>query len=124
MANAFVVQALAMLLVNANLKLKQETRVLKDMRNRVNRINNFENANFEKTVDAGLGQIEDIEVIKRNRKFAKLPEGLKQLAKLRLSYKEATLEELGNMLEPKLSRAGVSHRFKKIKEIANELRNK
>ena len=102
----------------------EETRVLKDMRNRVNRINNFENANFEKTVDAGLGQIEDIEVIKRNRKFAKLPEGLKQLAKLRLSYKEATLEELGNMLEPKLSRAGVSHRFKKIKEIANELRNK
>ena len=102
----------------------EETRVIKDMRNRINRLNNFEYANFDKTVDAGLGQIEDIEVIKRNRKFSKLPEGLKQLAKLRLSYKEATLEELGNMLEPKLSRAGVSHRFKKIKEIANELRNK
>lgn len=102
----------------------EETRVIKDMRNRVNRLNNFENANFDKTIDAGLGQIADIELIKQNRKFSKLPEGLKQLAKLRLSYKEATLEELGNMLEPKLSRAGVSHRFKKIKEIANELRNK
>lgn len=102
----------------------EETRVIKDMRNRVNRINNFENANFDKTIDAGLEQIADIEIIKSNRKFSKLPEGLKQLAKLRLSYKEATLEELGNMLEPKLSRAGVSHRFKKIKEIANELRNK
>lgn len=102
----------------------EETRVIKDMRNRVNRLNNFENANFDKTIDAGLEQISDIEIIKQNRKFSKLPEGLKQLAKLRLSYKEATLEELGNMLEPKLSRAGVSHRFKKIKEIANELRNK
>ena len=102
----------------------EETRVIKDMRNSVNRINNFENANFDKTIDAGLEQIADIEIIKGNRKFSKLPEGLKQLAKLRLSYKEATLEELGNMLEPKLSRAGVSHRFKKIREIANELRNK
>ena len=102
----------------------EETRVIKDMRNRVNRLNNFENANFDKTIDAGLGQIADIEIIKSNRKFSKLPENLKQLAKLRLSYKEATLEELGNMLEPKLSRAGVSHRFKKIREIANELRNK
>lgn len=102
----------------------EETRVMKDMRNRVNRLNNFENANFDKTIDAGLGQIADIEIIKQNRKFSKLPEGLKQLAKLRLSYKEATLEELGNMLEPKLSRAGVSHRFKKLREIANELRNK
>ena len=102
----------------------EETRVIKDMRNRINRLNNFENANFEKTVDAGLGQIDDIDVIKKNRKFEKLPDGLKQLARLRMSYKDATLEELGNMLEPKLSRAGVSHRFKKIKEIANELRKK
>ena len=102
----------------------EETRVIKDMRNRINRLNNFENANFDKTIDAGLSQIEDIEEIKRHRKFEKLPDGLKQLGKLRLAYREATLEELGNMLEPKLSRAGVSHRFKKIKEIANELRNK
>ena len=69
-------------------------------------------------------QLEDIAVIKKNRKFEKLPDGLKQLARLRLSYKEATLEELGSMLEPKLSRAGVSHRFKKMKQIADELRKK
>lgn len=102
----------------------EETRVIKEMRNKINRLNNFENANFDKTVDASLTQLEDIAVIKKNRKFEKMPEGLKQLAKLRLSYKEATLEELGNMLEPKMSRAGVSHRFKKIKQIADELRNK
>ena len=115
---------LALIGSNKGMLAFEETRVLKDMRNRVNRLSNFENANFDKTVDAGLSQIEDIEVIKRHRKFEKMPDGLKQLAKLRLAYREATLEELGNMLEPKLSRAGVSHRFKKIKEIANELRNK
>lgn len=102
----------------------EETRVVKEMRNKINRLNNFENANFDKTVDASLTQLEDISVIKRNRKFERMPEPLKQLARLRLSYKEATLEELGNMLEPKLSRAGVSHRFKKIKQIADELRKK
>lgn len=102
----------------------EETRVIKDMRNQINRINNFENANFDKTLDASLMQIEDINLIKKNRYFQKMPEPLKELARLRLSYKEATLEELGNMLEPKLSRAGVSHRFKKIKEIADGFRNK
>ena len=102
----------------------EETRVMKEMRNKINRLNNFENANFDKTLDASLTQLEDIAVIKKNRKFEKMPDSLKQLARLRLSYKEATLEELGNMLEPKLSRAGVSHRFKKIKQIADELREK
>jgi len=101
----------------------EETRVIKDMRNKINRLNNFENANFDKTLDASLTQLEDISVIKKKRKFEKLPDPLKQLARLRMSYKEATLEELGNMLEPKLSRAGVSHRFKKIKQIADDLRN-
>ncbi len=100
----------------------EETRVIKEVRNNINRVSNFENANFDKTVDASLGQIEDIQLIKKNRKFAKLPEHLKELAKLRLSYKEATFEELGNMIEPHISRAGVSHRFKKIHEIAEELR--
>lgn len=100
----------------------EETRVIKEMRNRVNRISNFENANYDKTLDAGLNQIADIELIKKKRKFEKLPDSLKDLARLRLAYREATLEELGKMLEPNLSRAGVSHRFKKIREIANELR--
>lgn len=115
---------LALIGSNKGMLAFEETRVLKDMRNRVNRLNNFENANFDKTIDAGLSQIADIEVIKHHRKFEKLPDGLKQLAKLRFAYREATLEELGNMLEPKLSRAGVSHRFKKIRAIADELRNK
>lgn len=101
----------------------EETRVIKEMRNKINRLNNFENANFDKTLDASLTQLEDIAIIKKYRKFEKMSIPLKELARLRVSYKEATFEELGNMLEPKLSRAGVSHRFKKIKQIADELRD-
>lgn len=100
----------------------EETRVIKEVRNNINRISNFENANFDKTLDASLIQIEDIKLIRKNRKFAKLPENLKETARLRLNYKEATLEEIGNMLNPPISRAGVNHRFKKIHEIAESLR--
>lgn len=100
----------------------EETRVIKEMRNNINRLNNFENANFDKTVDASLAQLDDITVIRKNRKFESLPEHLKKLARLRVSYKEATLEELGNMLDPKLSRAGVSHRFKRLHQIAEDIR--
>ncbi len=100
----------------------EETRVIKEVRNNINRVSNFENANFDKTVDASLSQIEDIQLIKKCRKFAKLPDHLKEIAKLRMSYKEATFEELSNMVEPHISRAGISHRFKKLHEIAEELR--
>ncbi|MBR6252878.1 MAG: DNA-binding protein WhiA [Clostridia bacterium] len=100
----------------------EETRVIKEVRNNINRKSNFENANFDKTLEASLEQIEDIKVIRKSRKFAKLPENLKETARLRLNYKEATLEEIGNMLNPPISRAGVNHRFKKIHEIAESLR--
>ena len=56
----------------------EETRVIKEVRNNVNRVSNFENANFDKTVDASLEEIEDIMLIKKYRKFAKLPEHLKE----------------------------------------------
>ena len=102
----------------------EQIRVIKDVKNRVNRINNFENANLEKTIDTALLQIEDIMLIKRNRKFQKMPQPLKEIAVLRLENRNDTYTELGEKLTPPLSRAGVSHRFKKIKEIADELRDK
>lgn len=102
----------------------EQVRVIKEVKNRVNRLNNFENANLEKTIDTALTQIEDIMVIRKNRKFQKLPEPLKEIALLRLEYRDDTYTQLGEKLNPPLSRAGVSHRFKKIKEIADELRRK
>lgn len=102
----------------------EQVRVIKDVKNRVNRLNNFENANLEKTIDTALLQIEDIMLIKKFRKFQKMPQTLKDIATLRLEYRNDTYTELGEKLNPPLSRAGVSHRFKKIKEIADELRSK
>ena len=63
----------------------EETRVIKEVRNNINRVSNFENANFDKTVDASLGQLEDIMLIRKSRKFSKLPEHLKEVARLRMS---------------------------------------
>ena len=97
---------------------------MKEVKNQVNRLNNFENANLEKTIDTAILQIEDIMLIKKNRKFQKLPPPLKEIAMLRLENRNDTYTELGEKLNPPLSRAGVSHRFKKIKEIADELRKR
>jgi len=113
---------LAVIGANSGTLKFEETRVYKEMRNNVNRISNFENANFDKTINASLVELEDIKLIRYYRRFEKLPSHLKEVAKIRLSYKEATLEEIGNMLEPKLSRAGVSHRFKSIHKIAEDIK--
>ena len=61
-------------------------------------------------------------VLKEAKKFAKMSANLKQIANLRIKYPEASLDKIGSLLEPPLSRSGVSHRFKKIKELANEVR--
>ena len=100
----------------------EEIRVARDMRNNVNRIVNCETANLNKTINASLKQIEDIKFIKDKNKFKNLPKNLQELAELRLKNPEASLAELGNMLDIKTSKSGVNHRMKAISEIANELR--
>ena len=100
----------------------EEIRVVRDMRNNVNRIVNCETANLNKTINASLKQIEDIKFIKDKNKFKNLPKNLQELAELRLKNPEASLAELGNMLDIKTSKSGVNHRMKAISEIANELR--
>ena len=100
----------------------ENTRVLKDLRNQVNRLVNFETANLNKTVDAAVKQVEDIHLIKASIGLERLPSSLKSLAELRLAYPEATLKELGAMLTPPLEKSGVNHRFRKLKDIAANLR--
>lgn len=96
---------LAFLGANKGTITLEETRTVKEFRNNLNRLNNFENANYDKTIDAALLQIEDINLIKKNKRFSKLSKPLKEIANLRLEYTMESLEELGNMLEPKLSRS-------------------
>jgi cell division protein WhiA len=99
----------------------ENTRVAKDMRNRINRLVNFETANLNKTVEAALQQLHDIETIRATIGLERLPAGLRPLAELRLSHPEASLQELGAMLNPPLSKSGVNHRFRKIRQIVAKL---
>ena len=100
----------------------ETVRILKEMRNSVNRKVNCETANIKKTVNAAVKQIEDIELIRDKTGLEKLPDVLKETARLRLEYPEATLNELGGYFDPPVGKSGVNHRLKKLSAIAEELR--
>lgn len=100
----------------------ENVRILKEMRNTVNRKVNCETANINKTVSASVRQMEDIIYIRDNIGFDKLPDGLKDVALTRLKYPDATLKELGGLLENPIGKSGVNHRLRKLSEIAEKLR--
>jgi len=108
---------------NALLSL-QNTKIVKAMRNNVNRIVNCETANLSKTVNASVRQIENIKLIQDTIGISSLPENLQEIARIRLECEDMTLKELGEMLEPPIGKSGVNHRLRKIEEIANDLRDK
>ena len=100
----------------------ENVRIVKDMRNNVNRKVNCETANINKTVSAAVKQIEDIRFIQMSSAFDELPESLQEMAELRVRYPEATLAELGQLLDTPVGKSGVNHRLKKISLFADELR--
>ena len=100
----------------------ENVRILKDMRNTVNRKVNCETANIHKTVSAAVKQVEDITYIKNTVGLDELPEGLEEIAKIRLQYPEATLKELGDLLTVPLGKSGVNHRLRKLSNMAEKLR--
>lgn len=100
----------------------ENTRIFKDMRNRVNRKVNCEAANITKTVNASARQVEDIQYIRSVYGLEKLPEGLRQMAYVRLENPEAALGELGCLLDPPVGKSGVNHRLRKLSEFAKKLR--
>ena len=102
----------------------ENVRILKEMRNSVNRKVNCETANINKTVSASTKQTEDIRLIQEKIGLEKLPEGLQEIAELRLAYPDASLKELGDLLSEPLGKSGVNHRLRKLSEIAEDIRNK
>ncbi len=100
----------------------ENLRILKEVRNTVNRRVNCEAANITKTVEAAGKQIEDILLIKEKMGLSNLPVNLKQIAELRLENPEMPLKELGEELEPPVGKSGVNHRLRKLSEIAKTLR--
>lgn len=100
----------------------ENVRILKEMRNSVNRKVNCETANISKTVNAAVRQIQDIELIRDTMGLDSLPEHLYEIAQVRLEHPESPLKELGNYLDPPVGKSGVNHRLRKIAKIADDLR--
>ena len=103
----------------------EDVRIVKDMRNSVNRIVNCETANLNKTISAAMQQVENIRLIEREMGIDQLPPRLRQIAELRLKHPDMSLKELGEQLSGgKVSKSGVNHRLRKLNQIADKLRNK
>lgn len=102
----------------------ENVRILKEMRNSVNRQVNCETANINKTVNAAVKQAEDIRYIEAHMGLGRLPDNLQEIAKVRLQYPEVPLKELGTYLDPPVGKSGVNHRLRKICAIAEDLRNR
>lgn len=100
----------------------ENIRIVKEVRNSVNRQVNCETANIGKTVAAAKKQIDDINFIECNMGLRQLAKGLREIAELRLEYPDSSLQELGMMLNPPIGKSGVNHRLRKIGDIANQLR--
>ena len=118
---AHIVDLLNVMEAHVALMNLENVRIMKEMRNSVNRQVNCETANISKTVNAAVRQIEDIEYIRAKKGLESLPDNLKEIALLRLEYPDVSLKELGTYLAPPVGKSGVNHRLRRITEIAAEM---
>jgi cell division protein WhiA len=101
----------------------EDVRIVRDMRNSVNRLVNCETANLNKTIGAALRQVENIRFIDREVGLSILPERLREIAELRVKHQDVTLKELGEMVSgTPISKSGINHRLRKIDELAEKIR--
>ncbi|SFA98070.1 hypothetical protein SAMN05216249_10657 [Acetitomaculum ruminis DSM 5522] len=119
---AVIVELLNIMEAHISLMNLENIRIVKEMRNSVNRKVNCETANINKTVSAAVRQIDAIKFIQAKKGLDSLPANLEEIAILRLENPEVALKELGQMLNPPVGKSGVNHRLRKIIEIADELR--
>ena len=117
-----IVKLLGLMGASVSLMQLENVRIVKEMRNQVNRKVNCETANLNKTVSAAVRQVEDIRYIEDHLGLDRLSESLKEVARLRLGHPDASLKELGDMLSPKVGKSGVNHRLRKLSLMAERLR--
>lgn len=120
---ALIVDVLNVMEAHNALMELENVRILKEVRNSVNRKVNCETANINKTVSAAVKQMEDIMYIRDHVGLESLSPALFQVAERRLAFPEAPLKELGEMLNPPVGKSGVNHRLRKLSQIAEELRS-
>ncbi|RKM55137.1 DNA-binding protein WhiA [Butyrivibrio sp. X503] len=117
-----IVDLLNIMEAHVSLMNLENLRIVKEMRNSINRRVNCEVANITKTVNAATKQIEDITYIRDHYGFDNLQDSLREMAEVRLEHPDATLLELGGYLEPPVGKSGVNHRLRKLSELAEKLR--
>ena len=118
-----IVDVLNIMEAHVGLLELENVRIMKEMRNSVNRKVNCETANINKTVSAAVRQIEDIKYIRDTVGFDRLHQGLRDVALTRLAYPDASLKELGELLDAPVGKSGVNHRLRRLSEIAVKLRD-
>jgi hypothetical protein len=116
-----IVDMLNVMGASVSLMNLENVRILKEMRNSINRKVNCETANINKTVSAAVRQLEDIRRIRDTIGFDSLPAQLAEMAQVRLDYPDATLKELGTYLDPPVGKSGVNHRLRKLAAVAENL---
>lgn len=99
-------------------------KILKDVRNRANRVSNCDIANCTKMIEAAVRQKQDIELIQSMVGIETLPDTLQEIAFARINNPEMSLKELGEILDPPIGRSGVNHRLRRLSQIADQLRGK
>lgn len=119
---AGIVDLLNVMGAHLSLMNLENLRIEKEMRNSINRQVNCEAANITKTVNAASSQIEDILLLKERYGLSNLPENLQEMALVRLSHPESSLQELGSYLNPPVGKSGVNHRLRKLREAAEKVR--
>lgn len=116
-----IVELLNVMGAHVSLMNLENLRILKDVRNTVNRRVNCETANISKTITASSKQITDIQKLIDYKELERLPQNLQEMARVRLEYPDITLQELGEFLNPKVGKSGVNHRLRKLSERADLL---
>lgn len=101
----------------------EDSKIMHEMNNKINREVNCETANLSKIVDTSVRQIEAIKKLKDRNIFEKLPESLKEIANLRLENPDISLGELGKLLKTPIGKSGVNHRLKKLEEVAEDIKD-
>lgn len=117
-----IVDILNVMEAHVSLMELENVRILKEMRNTVNRKVNCETANINKTVSAAVKQVEDITYLRDHVGFEHLPENLVEAAEARLENPNATLKELGELLDPPVGKSGINHRLRRLSEMADRAR--
>ena len=119
-----IVDLLNVMGAHVSLMNLENLRIEKEMRNSINRQVNCETANITKTVNAASRQLEDIQLIQTHIGLSGLPEHLREIALVRLTHPESSLQELGGYLNPPVGKSGVNHRLRKLSEIASQIQVK